>query len=147
MWWRVLLMVPVAAVVLGCSSRYPVKGKVQFSDGTSLTGGMVIFTDEAGLNDGIGEVGPDGSFEITYDRPGSGLPKGTYRVSVRPPHPDLLTAEQRKGPRNLGIALKYQSSEKSGIEVKIDRERTDLVIELEKNKGTPPRALPKASGP
>jgi hypothetical protein len=136
MHWRMLLILPVAAAVLGCRDKYPVQGKVQFSDGSPLTAGMVIFTDEQGISGGYGAVEPDGSFEITYDNPRDGLPKGTYRVSVRPPSPWSLTDVQKKAaPPRGGIALKYLQPETSEIVVKIDRKRTDLVIQLDTDKG------------
>ncbi|MCI0461898.1 MAG: carboxypeptidase-like regulatory domain-containing protein [Gemmataceae bacterium] len=146
--WRVLLMVPVAAAVLGCGDKYPVKGKVQFRDGTPLTAGVVIFTDEQGASSGYGSVGPDGSFEITYDKPRDGLPKGTYRVTVMPPSPWGLTEEQKKtAPPRWGIALKYLSPDTSEILVTIDGKRTDLVLELERDKGTARRISPKVGSP
>jgi hypothetical protein len=135
MHWRVLLILPFAAA-LGCSGKCPVAGKVQFSDGTPLAGGMVIFEDERGASSGYGNVGPDGSFEITYDSPQDGLPKGNYRVAVRPPSPSAMTEAQRRAtPPRSGIALKYLQPTTSEITVKIDRKRTDLVIQLEAEKG------------
>ena len=102
-----------------------------------LASGIVVFTDEQGASGGYGALGPDGSFEITYDRPNDGLPKGTYRVSVRPPSPWSLTEAQKKTatPR-AGIALKYLQPESSEITVTIDRKRTDLVIQLEADRGS-----------
>jgi hypothetical protein len=135
--WRLLLIWHLAALLLGCSDKYPVKGTVQFSDGTPLTGGMIIFEHEAGATSGYSGIGPDGSFEITYDDPQDGLPKGAYRIAVRPPSPSGMTAEQKKKmkPRG-GIALKYLQPETSEITVQIDGERTDLVIELQPDDGT-----------
>lgn len=140
---RVLLILLLAAAILGCSDKYPVRGKVQFGDGSPLAAGMVVFTDELGASGGYGALGPDGSFEITYDRPGDGLPKGNYRVSVRPPSPWSLTEAQRKTalPRG-GIALKYLQPETSEIVVTIDRKRTDLLIQLEVDKSLA-RTTPK----
>jgi hypothetical protein len=133
---HLLLILPVAAALLGCSDKYPVHGKVLLSDGSPLTAGLVIFTDEQGTSGGYGAVAPDGSFEITYDNPRDGLPKGAYRVSVRPPSPWSMTDAQKKTaqPRG-GIALKYLQSETSEIVVTIDGKRTDLVIQLETDKG------------
>ncbi len=134
MQWRVLLILCVAAVAIGCSGKYPVKGKVQFSDGSPLTGGVVIFEDEKGLSSGYSEVAPDGSFEITFDEPLDGLPKGSYRVAVRPPSPYTLTEEQKRtSPPLGGIARKYLQPETSGILIRIEGARTDLVVELEKD--------------
>jgi hypothetical protein len=148
--WRVLLMVPVVAVAaLGCSGKYPVKGKVQFSDGTPLAAGsMVIFTDEQGASGGVGALGPEGSFEITYDRPRDGLPKGTYRVSIRPPSPWGMTEAQKKSaPPRGGIALKYLHPETSDLIVQIEGPRTDLVLALERDKGTSGKTSPRVRSP
>jgi hypothetical protein len=132
---RGVLILLIAAVICGCNDKYPVQGKVQFNDGTPVAAGMVIFTDEQGTSGGYGAIRPDGSFEITYDHPRDGLPKGTYRVSVRPPSPWSMTDAQKRTalPRG-GVALKYLQPETSEIMVKIDRKRTDLVIQLEIDK-------------
>jgi len=129
-----LLMLSVAAAVLGCSDKHPVKGKVQFSDGTPLAGGMIIFEDERGATGGYAILGPDGSFEVTYDDPQDGLPKGAYRVAVRPPSPSALTDEQKKKMKpRAGIELKYLHPETSEIVVNIDGAQSYLVIELERD--------------
>jgi hypothetical protein len=143
--WRVLVLLLVAASTHGCGEvKYPVKGKVQFTDGTPLTGGMVFFDEETGLNGGYGVVNPDGSFEITFDTPLDGLPKNSYRVSVRPQSRTTMTEEEKKNAPPLGgIPQKYLNSETSGIVVKIDRAVTDLVIELEKSKPVSEKAAPK----
>jgi hypothetical protein len=143
--WRVLLMLPVAAAVLGCGGIYPVKGKMQFSDGTPLPAGTLVnFTDERGVSGGYGVVGPDGSFEMTFERPQDGLPKGTYRVSVRPPSPHGMTEEQKKtAPPLGGIPLKYMHPETSDLIVEIQGKRTDLVLELQKDSRTSRRTAPK----
>jgi hypothetical protein len=135
MGWRAVPMLLTAAIASGCSDTYPVQGKVQFSDGTPLAAGTVFFTDERGISGGYAPVGPDGSFEVTYDEPGDGLPKGTYVVSVRPPSPWSMTDAQKKtAPPRGGIALKYLQPETSEIKVRIDGKTTDLVIQLEPDK-------------
>lgn len=141
---RMLIIVLIAAVAIGCNGKHTVKGKVQFSDGTPLAGGMVIFEDEQATTSGYGILGSDGAFEITYDNPQDGLPKGVYRVAVRPPSPSGLTDGQKKTmPPRAGIALKYLQPETSGIRVNIEGERTDLVIELEKDSGTARPSSPR----
>jgi hypothetical protein len=141
--WRLLVMLAVAAAALGCSGKYPVKGKVQFNDGTPLAGGLVIFEDEKGLSSGYSELGPDGSFEITFDEPLDGLPKGNYRVAVRPPSQYALTEDQKKTALPLGgIAQKYLHPETSGILVKIEGARSDLIVQLEKDRGTTRKTSP-----
>lgn len=131
----VLLFAAMAAIA-GCDGKYTVKGKVQFNDGSPLAAGTVIFTDEKGETGGYGAIQPDGSFEITYDRPDDGLPKGTYGVSVRPPSQYVLTEEQRKTlPPLAGIEFNYMQPETSNIKVTIDKEVTDLLIKLEKDSG------------
>ena len=141
---RVLLILPLLAALAGCSDKFPVQGKVQFSDGSPLTAGMIVFTDERGTSGGYGAIAPDGSFEITYDRPQDGLPKGAYRVSVRPPSPWSITeAQKRSAPPRGGIAIKYLQPETSEIMVTIDRKTTDLVIRLDTDKGSGRSSTPK----
>ncbi len=132
--FRCCLLICVTVATLGCDGKYPVRGKVQFSDGSPLAGGMVIFTDEKGETGGYGPLQPDGSFEITYDDPRDGLPKGTYGVSVRPPSPWSMTEEERRtAPPRGGVALKYLQPETSEIKVVIDKQMTNLVIKLDKD--------------
>ena len=93
----------MAMVILGCSGIYPVKGKAKFRDGTPLPAGSIVnFTDEHGASGGYGVVGADGAFEMTFDRPQDGMPKGTFRVSFRPPSPWGMTEEQKKRRRPVG---------------------------------------------
>src|SRR5260370_23831932 len=86
-----LLVLPVLFLLVagmsGCSSGlYPVKGKVVFKDGTPLKGGIVVF--ESLDHDRVmarGDIGSDGTFSLSTNKPGDGALPGKYRVLVSPP--------------------------------------------------------------
>ncbi len=67
---------------IGCGKGYiPVSGTVTFSDdGSPLTAGTVCFESEAGY--GRGTLDAQGKYVLGFDKPGSGVPKGTYKVYV-----------------------------------------------------------------
>jgi len=75
----------------------------------------------------------NGTYEVSYESVGDGLPAGEYLVSVLPPDPLNLNEEQSKqspGP-GWGIGRKYMSTGSSGIRVTVDSKQ-EVVIELEK---------------
>jgi len=120
-------------VVSGCSDKHPVTGTVLFTDGKPVPFVTVIFTSEDGIRGGVARTDEDGTYEVSYESVGDGLPAGEYLVSVLPPDPMNLNAEQSKqspGP-GWGIGRKYMSSGSSGIRVTVDSKQ-DVVIELEK---------------
>lgn len=81
---RVVCAVVLAALV-GCGSGvYPVKGKVYFDGKPMAGGGAISFVPlgpQAGKAAG-GEIAPDGSFELTTNKPGDGSMAGEFRVVV-----------------------------------------------------------------
>lgn len=130
-----------ALVSTGCARNYPVKGRVEFGDGTPLAGGMVVLTSEDGKRCGYGILkGLDGRFEISFDKLDDGIPAGRYQVAISRPGRDTVTPDQIRaapGP-DWGIKDKYTRSEESGLEVVIEGKLTDYVIRLEKS---PPPTL------
>lgn len=89
-----LLLVLLPPVLAGCGGgplpTYEAGGTVAFPDGSPLSGGWVEFQPvEAPLSVGArGEIGPDGTFQLTTFEPGDGVIEGEHRALVVPPLPE-----------------------------------------------------------
>jgi hypothetical protein len=82
-------------LLAGCSSDptrpYPVHGKVVLENGqpaADLAGGLVTFSSSEMQTSSTGEIGPDGTFELSTRKKGDGALPGTYEVSVSPSEPE-----------------------------------------------------------
>lgn len=72
------LLILVAAV--GCGDKVPVTGKVTYEDGTPLTLGQIIFTDDYYM--GRSDLDKNGEYSIHTLKRNDGIRKGTYRVYI-----------------------------------------------------------------
>jgi hypothetical protein len=136
--WRQLVL-PAALVLAlagGCASRkFPVVGKVVFKDGTPLPGGLVVFSPlDPGSHVGArGYIKPDGTFELSTEKPGDGSLEGRYQVLVRPPSQGHGEDDPR---RNLPlIDPRYTRFETSGLQFEVKPGKNHLTIEVEKPRG------------
>ena len=66
--------------LVGCGQNVKVTGKVTFEDGEPLTRGRVCFQTETFYADG--PLQPDGTYTLGSTGENTGLPKGTYQVSI-----------------------------------------------------------------
>ena len=123
-----------AAMVLivgsaGCGRRmYPVHGTVTLEDGRPLTRGMVIFE---GQQDGVaimarGEIKPDGSYQLSTEKPGDGVPPGKYRVHINPMDLSEVPDEKKK----LPFDIKYLRVNTSGLEYEVKAGPNEFPIKL-----------------
>lgn len=141
------VIVPLAAISLlvigGCAKSGPkmvkVSGIVKYKDGTMLEvpeHGMASITFDpvdlgaAPTSDqprkgASARIQPDGTFELTTVKPGDGVIPGKYRVMI-------LARRSYTNPSTVMIPLKYTDSRTSGFEVTIDKPRSDLLFELDK---------------
>ncbi len=60
----------------GCGDP-SVTGTVKYNDGSPVTVGTVVLQNEK--SQGIGDLQPDGSFDLYQFKPGDGLRKGVYK--------------------------------------------------------------------
>src|SRR5262245_7759316 len=113
------------AVMLLCGSLagcgpglQPVRGKVTLPDGKPAAGSQVVFEGtEAGKQvSARGDVGADGSYEMSTFKPGDGVPAGKYKVQVNPP--PMVNAE---GPYVSPFNAKFSNLETSGLEFEVKR--------------------------
>jgi hypothetical protein len=78
---RFLLFATISVLILGCGSKgSAVTGTVSFEDGTRLTTGMVFF--ESGSHGFSGKIQPDGTFRLIGNSVKTGVPDGTYAVTI-----------------------------------------------------------------
>src|SRR4051794_23699741 len=70
----------------GCGARmYPVTGTITLADGSPLTKGLVVFeTTGARPVMARGNVDADGTYHLSTNKPGDGVPPGKYRVLINP---------------------------------------------------------------
>jgi hypothetical protein len=110
----------------GCSNgKSPVKGTVQFEDGSPLTRGVVFAQNDSGTLNFTGAIQPDGSFTLGTVDDGTGVPAGHYRVYIG--GANLYDAE--KGINEVWIHKKYESAATSDLELNVTgTTRLDLVV-------------------
>jgi len=117
-----------ALLVAGCeqpTSLVPVAGIVLL-DGKPLTSGVVQFQPASGQA-ASGQIAADGSFLLSRNAPGDGVPPGTYRVAVISYDPRAET----DAVENLQVPVKYTRFGSSGIEFTVFPGAIEpLVIEL-----------------
>ncbi len=123
-----------AALVLvvstaGCGQRmYPVHGTVTLEDGRPLTRGMVVFE---GQQNGVaimarGEIKPDGSYQLSTEKPGDGVPPGKYRVQINSMDLSEVPDEKKK----LPFDIKYLRFNTSGLEYEVKAGPNEYDIKL-----------------
>jgi hypothetical protein len=67
--------------LIGCgNNNVNVTGKIMLSDGTPVSSGNVIFI--SGASQGKGTISPDGTYSLSFQKKGDGIPPGTYQVLV-----------------------------------------------------------------
>jgi len=107
----------------GCGeAQIKAHGTVEFSDGSPLTAGIVVFTTPQLQYTGM--IGQDGSFQLGGLVEKGGLPAGSYKVSIQ----NAIVNDQ------LVIPVKYTSDVTSGLSFEITKEsaKNPLVITLER---------------
>ena len=125
------LVVTLAAA--GCGGgKYPVRGIVTLDDGTPVAKGLVVFERTEGGKPitARGEIKPDGSYELSTDKPGDGVPTGKYRVLVNALDLSDVPDEQKK----LPFEFKYQRFETSGLEFEVKDGPNEYPITLNRPK-------------
>lgn len=121
------------STLVGCSSRdvAQVSGRVQYKDGTPITGGVrVIRFEPTGdttaeiQKAASGTIEEDGTFVLFTRKPGDGVFRGKYGVTFT-----VLT--KAMGGESL-IAPEYEHVNSTPYVVEVTDDITDVVYELEK---------------
>ena len=108
-----------------------VAGKVTFQ-GEPVTEGVVIFSNQEKGVYMTAALGPDGSYTVEMAQ-GSGLPLGTYRVSIAPPPPN-----DRVGPvpkpikpgAHSNIPQKYRKPDTSGLTLTVEQGENTFDVDM-----------------
>lgn len=121
----------LAVLLQGCSGAGPgmstVSGTVKMS-GEPVGPGTVAFVPTGAGNPATGNVDDFGKFTMSTNKPGDGVPPGTYKVAVTiiktPAHGD------EKGnlfPATYLTPEKYMNAETSGLTVTVDAGKSQTV--------------------
>src|SRR6478609_1072060 len=135
-WFRLALISSGMAVATGCGSGLcSVSGTLTWKDGSpakELSGGQVVFEESQKHVSSIGMIGPDGTFTMTTNKPGDGVPTGHYIVAILEHRPNANTAGTQLVPAKLD--LKYADLNSSGLEVDIKSGKNAVSFALERAK-------------
>jgi hypothetical protein len=121
------------ACVAGCGGRttYQVTGRVQYNDGSPITGGVRVIrlepTDDTTAEIrkvASGTIAPDGTFEMFTRKPGDGVIAGKYWVT--------FTVMDKPMGGKLLIPPKYTTVDGTPFDIVVDDDKSDLLYELEK---------------
>ncbi|MDR2756203.1 MAG: hypothetical protein LBC20_10900 [Planctomycetaceae bacterium] len=121
-------------LMIGCSRKTQVSGKVTFDDGSTLTVGEVRFESAGFL--ASGKIQSDGTYRLGSVSKSDGVPKGSYKVSIfamdesgNKPGMPLVNVPV---PKSL-VAEKYRSGETSGLVCEVNGSTTfDITVEKPK---------------
>ncbi len=125
-----------AVFVAGCGPKfnttpppkvYPVKGKVLLANGQPVSGGVITFHPKTTLGaEASGEIGSDGSFQLTTIVKNDGALPGSYTVSVNP----YFKGGRVSAEPASRVPPKFGAPETSGVTVEVKAKDNDLKIEL-----------------
>jgi len=129
MWVIFAMLLAAASVLAGCggSRTVPLRGQVVYS-GQGVANVNVTFYGQNGI---IGRALTDSSGrfdQVTWRKPGDGLPPGEYKVTITPQaSPDT---EDYSEPPPPPFPRKYLSLGSSDLRVLVGPETSNIVLEL-----------------
>ena len=131
---RVLLVLSLSLLVLvGCSDKVKLAGKVVFSDdGSPVPLGTVCF--ETDTYSARGDIRPDGTFDVASLGDNDGLPPGTYRVSV---NNALKVVGQDARGNNIYedmVAPQFRNGSTSGLVIDVTAATKKFEFKVDRNK-------------
>lgn len=121
------------ATFVGCGSSDGIRsvtGIVKYNDGSFPNSEMAVITFEPAGNDmnikgASGDIGKDGTFELTTTEPGDGALPGDYIVTVRImegyPDPVFAVAQEYTDVEQTPLKATVESSGKNHFEFEITR--------------------------
>src|SRR4051812_40667684 len=130
---RAVAVAVLAVGLSGCGGgKYPVRGTVTLDDGTPLAKGLIVFerVDGGPPVTARGDVGPDGRYALSTEKPGDGVPPGRYKVLVNP----LDLSDVPDDQKTLPFDVKYTKFDTSGLEYTVQSGENDFPIRLERPK-------------
>jgi hypothetical protein len=139
---RRFALVAAALVVLsvaGCGDAlFPVHGTVTLEDGTPLAKGLVVAERFEGGPPvtAQGAIQPDGTYQLSTNKPGDGVPPGKYHILINAMDLSDLPDEQK----DIPFHHKYLSLKTSELELEVKRGDNNYPIRLA-------RSIRKAKSP
>ena len=115
---RLLFLLSVLCLIVGCSRGASVGGRVTFEDGTPLTVGEVIF--QTGTCLVSGRIQSDGTYKLAGATKNDGVPLGHYGVRIVGAYdtsntPPGITSPSEALPPIPLIDKKFEKTETSGL--------------------------------
>ena len=127
----IAILVLICAV--GCGDKIKFGGKVTFSDdGSPLTAGTVVFATDT--LEARGSLQADGTYKMSSDKEGDGLPPGKYKVYIR----DAYTYERvgtAENATDVSVALidsKYSSPNSSDLECEVSSSKRTYEFKVDR---------------
>lgn len=121
-------LVPAVFVVIGCgaSATVSVRGNIQLTDGSSVSGATVVFEPSDGSVTPSGVTDDDGNFRLTSFRKNDGAPPGEYRIAVHPP----MAQDSSESQPSPVFDVRYMSASTSGLTFTVAQQsrQCDLVL-------------------
>jgi hypothetical protein len=124
----------IILMLSGCGNKVKVTGRVEFSDGTPLSTGRVVFENDQFSY--YGNLKKNGTFSVGVYKDGEGIPRGKYRVAIKYA---LVTTPDGQPTEQLLIAEKHVSTKTSGWEYDIQKRTTDIHLTVEKPEPKKPK--------
>ncbi|MDR1483858.1 MAG: hypothetical protein LBT09_03445 [Planctomycetaceae bacterium] len=135
-----IALIAIVLSMIGCSQNVPLSGRITFADNDEpLSAGTIAFV--SGTSQARSEIGKDGKYQLGFEREGSGLPKGEYKVYIQALHVKIQTGKDDNGdgePDIIGrtetplIAKKYATPETSGLVFIADGKTKTFDIKVER---------------
>ncbi len=129
-----LCVVLLSVFIIGCNNNPKISGRVTFSDDQSpLDHGTVIFLKSDYT--ARGEIKKDGTYSISSEVDGKGLPKGTYKIYLDG------TEDYVNGAPVPLVAQKLTNADTSGMELTVEKSQVyDIKAERSGAAKNPPVA-------
>jgi hypothetical protein len=126
-----LALILAAAAGCGSTNTYPVRGKVVFTDGAPLTGGLVLFRPVVNTLQvsARGDIQQDGTFILGTYHDGDGAIPGKYQVAITPPPRPKLRERPIGKP---SIDPRFESYETSGLEFEVEKRTNVFTIAVDR---------------
>jgi hypothetical protein len=126
------LFLPLLVVLASCSQAAPVfkvSGKATFRGKPLTTGKVAFHHTDAKSPLVIGDIGPDGTYQLTTRKPGDGAAPGQYTVTVTSmlPGKGVEGIDQDYRPPQPLIPLKYMRLDETPLSASVEAKEQNVI--------------------